>query len=227
MIKSKELKESHSKEKLLNTKKLLEPKESQSKELSPTIMPLKLKSNTFLNKSNKPSLNMNQLKESGKEFNIFQLKLKLFTIQKEITTSRVQVNTSKPDTLNQQEDILLINKVPPTFHLKVESELKPFTKLGMYQFLDQLLDKEDLLVEVKLNMLLEVKHNMLLDQLILLELPTLPPVKPTLLEEVELEEKMFTELPKPEVMLLEEVELDNDLFINFIISILMISDINI
>jgi hypothetical protein len=33
-----------------------------------------------------------------------------------------------------------------------------------------------------------------------------------LLEEVELEEKTSTELPKPEVMSQEEVELDNDVY---------------
>ena len=83
MIKLKESKESHSKEKLLNMKKLFITKEFQLKELLLIIMQLKLKSNIFLNKLKKLSLNTNQFKELGKEFNIYQLKLKLFTILKE------------------------------------------------------------------------------------------------------------------------------------------------
>ena len=38
---------------------------------------------------------MNQLKKFGKEFNIFQLKLKLFTILKEITMLLHKVDTLK------------------------------------------------------------------------------------------------------------------------------------
>ncbi len=94
-IKSKLLKELHTKEKSLNMNKLLEPKEFHSKESSPIIMPLKLKSNIFQKKLNKLLFNTNQLKEFGKKFNIYQLKLKLFTIQKEITTLLVKVNTSE------------------------------------------------------------------------------------------------------------------------------------
>ena len=234
MIKSKESKEFHSKEKLLNMKKSPEPKEFQLKELSLTIMQLKLKLNIFQNKSNKLSLNMNQLKEFGKEFNIYQLKPKSFTIQKEITTFQAKENTSKLDTLkvdqSNKEDIQPTNKVPPTFHLKVELELKLFIKLDMSQLEDQLLDREDSFQEVKLNMFQEVnmlmevkahtplevnilldKLNMFQDLLILLELLT-PLVKHTLLVEVELEEKMSIELPKLEVTSLEEVELDNNDF---------------
>ena len=185
-------------------------------------MQFKLKSNIFQKKSNKQSLNTNQLKEFGKEFNIFQLKLKLFTILKEITTSRAQVNIFRLDMLKELLDIkLAINKVQLTFHLKVELEPKLYIKLVMFQLEDQSLDKEVLFLEVKLNMSLEVNLNMLLDKLnmfldqhIPLE-PLILQAKPTLLEEVELEDKTFIELPKLEVMLLEEVESDNDFFINF------------
>jgi hypothetical protein len=83
MIELKGLKEYPSKDKSLNMKKLFTTKEFQLKELLLIIMQLKLKSNTFLNKLKKLSLNTNQLKELGKEFNIYQLKLKLFTILKE------------------------------------------------------------------------------------------------------------------------------------------------
>lgn len=55
MIKSKESKEFLMKEKSLNMKKLPELKEFQSKELSPIIMPLKLKLNTFQKKSKRQS----------------------------------------------------------------------------------------------------------------------------------------------------------------------------
>jgi hypothetical protein len=83
MIELKELKEYLSKDKSLNMKKLFITKEFQLKELLLIIMQLKLKSNIFLNKLKKLSLNTNQFKELGKEFNIYQLKLKLFTILKE------------------------------------------------------------------------------------------------------------------------------------------------
>lgn len=195
------------KDKLLNTKKSPELKESQSKELSQTIMQFKLKSNISQKKLNKLSLNTNQLKEFGKEFNIFQLKLKLFTIPKEITTSRAQVNIFKLDMLKELLDTKpLINKVQLTFHLKVELEPKLFIKLVMFQLEDQLLDKEVLFLEVKLNMFQEDNPNMSLDKLnmfpdqhIQLELLILQ-VKLTLLVEVELEDKTFTELLKLEVM---------------------------
>jgi hypothetical protein len=231
MIKLKESKESHSKEKLLNMKKLQELKEFHMKELSPTIMPLKLKLNTFLKKSNKPSLNMNQLKELGKEFNISQLKPKLFIIQKEIITSHKQEKSSKVDILPHQPPI---NKVPPTFQLKVELELKLFTKLDMSQLLLKLFmdktsdtppeDKSDIPLEV--NILLEVKSDIPLEVNTPLEVKldkphtplednmsqdqlTLPDKPPMLLEVAELEEKLFTDNPKLEVTLLEEVESDN------------------
>lgn len=97
MTKLKELKESHSKEKSLNTTKSLEMKEFQLKKSLPIIMLSKLKLNTFLKKLKKLLLNMNQLKKFGKEFNIFQLKLKLFTILKEITMLLHKVDTLKPN----------------------------------------------------------------------------------------------------------------------------------
>ena len=195
------------KDKLLNTKKSPELKEFQSKEQSPTIMQFKLKSNIFLKKSNKLSLSTSQLKEFGKEFNIFQLKLKLFTIQKEIITSRAQVDIFKLDMLKELLDIIpLINKVQLTFHLKVVLEQKLYIKLVIPQLEEQLLDKVALFLEVKLNMsqvanlnMLQDKLNTFPDQHIQLELLILQ-VKLTLLEEVELEDKTFTELLKLEVM---------------------------
>ena len=203
------------KEKSLNMKKSPELKESQSKEPSLIIMPLKLKSNTFQRKLKRPSLNTNQLKEFGKEFNIYQLKPKLFTTQKETTTLPDKANTLKLVTL--KEDMPLL--VPPTFQLKAESEQKLFTKPVTFQshhqlFKDQLSDKEDLF---------RVTLNTLLDQL--MPKPTAPdqstlPVKltlldkPTLLEEVESEEKTFIDNHKLEATSPVEVESGND-FIKF------------
>jgi hypothetical protein len=63
---------------------------------------------------------MNQSKESGKESNIFQSKLKLSTTQKEITTSHNKEKLSKEVTLNI--------KVPLMSQAKVELELKLYTK---------------------------------------------------------------------------------------------------
>lgn len=141
MIKLKELKESHMKEKLLNMKKSPELKEFQSKEPSLITMPSRPKSNTFQRKSKRPSLNTSQSKESGKEFNIFQLKLKSSTTQKETITLLAKDNTSKPVTFKEDTPLEL------TFHHKVESELKQFTKLDTFQihhqsFKDHLSDKE-------------------------------------------------------------------------------------
>ena len=82
-IEFKESKEFQYKDKLSSTKKCTILKESQLKELLLTIMLLKLKSNTSLKKLKKLLSNTNQSKEPGKEFNICQLKLKLFTTQKE------------------------------------------------------------------------------------------------------------------------------------------------
>jgi hypothetical protein len=73
----------HSRKNISNMIELKELKEYLSKDKSLIIMQLKLKSNIFLNKLKKLSLNTNQFKELGKEFNIYQLKLKLFTILKE------------------------------------------------------------------------------------------------------------------------------------------------
>lgn len=205
------------KEKLLNMKKSPELKEFQSKEPSPIIMPLKLKLNIFQKKSKRLSLNMNQSKESGKEFNICQLKPKLSTTQKETTTFQAKVNISRPVTLKEVTPLLVL----PMFHLKVESELKQFTKPVTFQshhqlFKDQALDKE---VSFK------VPLNMLLDQLILKLIPLVQfiqlvkptpldkltlPDKPTLLEVVELEEKTSTDNHKLEATSPVEVESDND-----------------
>lgn len=93
---------------------------------------------------------MNQLKEFGKEFNIYQSKLKLFIIQKETIMLPVKVNTLKQVMLKEViPPKLNINKEQPMFHLKVELELKQSTKQVMFQFQDQSfkvnqpLDKED------------------------------------------------------------------------------------
>ena len=63
---------------------------SQLRELSLIIMLLRLKSNILREKSNKPSWLMSQLKRSMKEFNISQLRLRLSTILKEITTFQLK-----------------------------------------------------------------------------------------------------------------------------------------
>lgn len=92
MIRSKELKEFHMKDKLLNMMRLFIMKEFQLKELSQITMLLKLKLNIFQSKFKKLLLNINQFKKHGKEFNIFQLKLKLFTTQKEKSMSKDKDN---------------------------------------------------------------------------------------------------------------------------------------
>lgn len=125
MTKSKELRESHSRDKLLNMNKSPELKEFQLKGPSLTIMPLRLKLNIFRKKLKRLSLNMNQLREHGKEFNICQLKHKLFTTQKGTTTLQDKANTSKEVTHKSAE---ARSKEPPTFHLKAESEPKPSIK---------------------------------------------------------------------------------------------------
>ena len=214
---------------LLNMKKFQELKEYQSKELLLIIMQLKLKLNIFLKKSNKLSLNMNQLKEHGKEFNISQLKLKLFTIQNETITSLNQENLSKVDILNHHQ---LIKLVLLMYQPKAELELKQFIKLVMSQPHPKvLMDKLNILMVDKLNnMLLVDKLNILpVDKLVgiqaaklvvdiqaaklvvdILDKPMSQADKiNTLLEDQELEGKQFTKLLKLEVMLLEDQELDN------------------
>lgn len=91
MIKLKESKEFLMKERLFSMKKLLESKESQSKELSLTIMQYKLKLNIFLNKLKKLLYSMSQLREHGKEFNTYQLKPKLFTTPRDKNKLSVKV----------------------------------------------------------------------------------------------------------------------------------------
>lgn len=99
-IKSKELKEFHSKDKSLNINKSDELFRSQLKELLLIITQLKLKSNTFLKKLKRQLYNMNQSKELGKEFNISQFKLKLFTTLREKNMLPALEDISKPlDTL--------------------------------------------------------------------------------------------------------------------------------
>jgi len=191
-------------------------------------MPLKLKLNTFQRKSKKQSLNTNQSKESGKEFNIYQLKLKLFTTQNETTTSHNQEKSSKEVTLNH------INR-PLTFQAKVELEPKQFTKLDTFHLDKPLMlppdtNKEDILkADIKEDTFKEEATSTTT------ELPTL--MELTLPEEVESDNKDRPYTPplepdkdKPstellvltEDTLLEEVELDNktiDCQYNFILSI--------
>ena len=78
-----ELRESHMKEKLLNTKRSSTAKEFQLKGPSQTTMQLKPKLNTSPRKLNRLLLNTNPSKGLGKEFNISLLKLKLSTTQNE------------------------------------------------------------------------------------------------------------------------------------------------
>jgi hypothetical protein len=61
-------------------------KEYPSREPSLTTMQLRLKLNTSEEKLKRPSWFKNQLREFTKEFNTSLLKLKLFTIPREITT---------------------------------------------------------------------------------------------------------------------------------------------
>jgi len=75
------------KSKLLNMKRSSETSAFQSREPSPTIMQLKLKSNTSREPLNKPSWSNNQSKKFTKESNTFQFRLKLSTIPKETITS--------------------------------------------------------------------------------------------------------------------------------------------
>lgn len=187
----------------------------------------------------------NQLKQSLKEFNIYQLRPKSFTTQNNLTSSHKE-NTSKQDMPKATS-----NKLPLMYQPKVESELKLFTKLVMSQstvlsanMLDNmsLVDKLNMplevnmslevnntspevntLLEVKLNILLEVKPNtppantpLESHNTPLVKLNTL--LDNTLLEVVESEEKLFTEPLKLEVMLLEAVESDTtDFFIHYFI----------
>lgn len=131
MIKWKEYKEYPMKEKLPNINKYIILKESQLREQSLIIMLLKLKSNTFQRKSNKLLSNMNQLREPGKEFNIYQLRLKLFTIQREKNTSQAQADTFKPATplaqlLSTQQHYL---QLPPIKPSKLQLPLHQLIKL--------------------------------------------------------------------------------------------------
>ena len=124
----------------------------------------------------------------------------------------------------------LTNKVPPMFQLKVEFELKLFTKLDMSPLLLKLYtgkmldtppedkldtlpeDKLDIPLEGKLDTLLEVKLDktpIALDKLTLQDQAIPQDKLPTSLEVAELEEKLFTDNLKLVVMLLEEVESDN------------------
>lgn len=95
-IKSKKSKEFHTKDKLLNINKSEELFRSQLKELLLIIMQLKLKSNTFLKKLKRLLSNMNQSKELGKESNISQFKLKLFTTLREKNMLPALEDISKP-----------------------------------------------------------------------------------------------------------------------------------
>ncbi len=163
MIKLKEFKEFHFNGKLLSMKKSPELKEFQSKEQSLTTTLSRHKFNTFLRRLRRQLSSMNQSKESGKEYNIYQSRHKSFIIQKGITTLLVKVNISvlvmlKVDTLQLE---------PLMFHLKAESEQKLYTKLDLFHphqmsFKDQLSGKD--LYKEPLNMVLE-PLNMVLEPL--------------------------------------------------------------
>jgi|LakMenE01Jun11ns_1017448.scaffolds.fasta_scaffold6843118_1 hypothetical protein len=66
-------------------------KEFQSKELLLIIMQSKLKFNIFQKKLKKQLSSTNQLKGLGKEYNIYQLRHKLFIILKEKSMLLVKV----------------------------------------------------------------------------------------------------------------------------------------
>lgn len=132
MIKSKEYKEFPMKEKLPNINKYIILKEFQLREQSQIIMLSKLKSNTFQRKSNKLLSNMNQLREPGKEFNTYQLRLKLFTIQREKNTSQAQADTFKPATLLAQllsTQQHYLPQLPPIKPSKLQLPLHQLIKL--------------------------------------------------------------------------------------------------
>jgi hypothetical protein len=88
--------------KLSNMKKSLETKESPLRRPLLITMPLRLKLNTLEEKLRKLLWLKNLLKESTKESNIFQSKLKLFTILKEITTSQPRLKL-EPNMLEFKE----------------------------------------------------------------------------------------------------------------------------
>lgn len=124
------------KEKLPNINKFITLKESLLRELLLIIMLLRLKFNTFQKKLKKLLLNTSQLRGPGKEFNIYQLRLKLFTIQKEKNMLQLQVDIFKVDILDQllsthtQSLLLLLLSIltlyPP------QQPIKPF-KLQLLQ----------------------------------------------------------------------------------------------
>ena len=154
MTELKELKEFPMKERLLNMMKWQLLIESQFKGPLPIIMLLKPKFNIFLKKSKKLLLNMNQLKELGKEFNISQLKPKLFTTQKE--------KNMLLEVMLTQEVLFLVAILPiPQEDTQLEDKHMFLGNQGM--FLARLIQLEDLpsKLENKFLMLAVVQvHNM-------------------------------------------------------------------
>lgn len=75
---------------------------------------------------------MNQLREPGKEFNTYQLRLKLFTIQREKNTSQAQADTFKPATLLAQllsTQQHYLPQLPPIKPSKLQLPLHQLIKL--------------------------------------------------------------------------------------------------
>jgi hypothetical protein len=116
-------------------KKSLEIKEFLSKEPSLTTMQLKLKLSTSEEKLKKPSWLRNLLKKFMREFNTFQLKLKLFTILRGTTTcqprlrlelSMFKVQPSKAQTFNKQARLKEL-PIKPTVETKADPELVKHT----------------------------------------------------------------------------------------------------
>lgn len=110
----------------------------QLKERLLTTMLLKPKLNTFPRKLNKLSSNTSPSKEPGKEFSIFLLKLKLFTIQKgkNMLPDKVE-NTFKLDTSTKTKLTIKLPPSPPSstspepcpITSPVEEELPPMSRV--------------------------------------------------------------------------------------------------
>ena len=139
----------------------------------------------------------------------------------------VKANTLRLVTL---KEVMLhqanINKEPPTFQPKVESELKLFIKPVTFQFKNQAFNHNPLFQA----------PNTSLDQLTpthtqpakhsLLGKHTLLEDKLSLLEEAAWEVRMYTDNHKLVVTSLVEVESDNDSFVNFLLYLFVMVDIN-
>ena len=132
-----ESKESHTNKKLLSMKRLFTLKEFPSKKPSPIIMLSKPKSSTFQKKSKKPSLSMNQSKELGREFNIYPLKLKLSTTQREKNTLLAKVSElSMQDT--QPAAMFMSNNQPKSLIKPIKALSQPKSPTKLIKTLSQL-----------------------------------------------------------------------------------------